>query len=181
MEEYFDLLDELGNELGEIKLRKEVHRDGDWHKSIHVWIINEKGDILLQRRSSNKDSSPNMLDISCTGHIAAGEDYLDAAIREIKEEVNIDINNTDLQFIATVKRTEQVTPEFIDNEYVNVYLLRTNLKIEEMEKQKEELDDLFYVSYKQFKKMVEEQNMEMLRYDEEFELLFKMLDSEFDY
>ena len=47
--EYFDILDENGNKTGKTKLRSEVHRDGDWHKAVHIWIINNKGDILLQR------------------------------------------------------------------------------------------------------------------------------------
>ena len=81
--EYFDILDENGNKTGKIKLRTEVHRDGDWHKAIHIWIINDKGDILLQRRSADKDSNPNMLDISCAGHLTAGDDSLNGAIREL--------------------------------------------------------------------------------------------------
>lgn len=54
--EYFDILDDNGNKTGKIKLRSEVHRDGDWHKAVHIWILNQSGDILLQRRSATKDS-----------------------------------------------------------------------------------------------------------------------------
>ena len=50
MEEYFDILDENGKKTGKTKLRKEVHKDGDWHKAVHVWIINDKNEILLQRK-----------------------------------------------------------------------------------------------------------------------------------
>lgn len=63
VKEYFDLLDENGNKTGNIKLRSEVHRDGDWHKAVHIWIINDEGEILLQRRCATKESYPNMLDI----------------------------------------------------------------------------------------------------------------------
>ena len=94
--EYFDLLDENGNKTGKIKLRAEVHRDGDWHKSVHRWIINNNGDILLQRRCATKDSNPNMLDISSTGHLSAGEYSLTGAIRELKEELNLDVNKEEL-------------------------------------------------------------------------------------
>jgi len=79
--EYFDLLDEKGNKTGKTKLRSEVHRDGDWHKAVHIWIINEQGDILLQRRSPNKDSDPNKLDISCAGHLTTGDDSITGALR----------------------------------------------------------------------------------------------------
>lgn len=62
--EYLDVLDEQGNLTGIKKPRKQVHMDGDWHRTIHVWIVNEKGEILLQRRCATKDSFPNMLDVS---------------------------------------------------------------------------------------------------------------------
>ena len=103
--EYFDILDENGNKTGKTKLRSEVHRDGDWHKAVHIWIINENGDILLQRRCATKDSNPNMLDISCAGHLTAGDESLTGAIRELKEELNLDVNKKDLQFIKTLKRS----------------------------------------------------------------------------
>ena len=47
--EYLDILDENGNLTGEKKLRTEVHRDGDWHKAVHVWILNSKNQLLLQK------------------------------------------------------------------------------------------------------------------------------------
>ena len=90
-EELFDILDENGNPTGKTKPRSEVHREGDWHKVVHIWMINEKGEVLLQRRCATKDSSPNMLDISSAGHLSAGDDSINGAIREIKEELATDI------------------------------------------------------------------------------------------
>jgi 8-oxo-dGTP diphosphatase len=111
--EYFDILDENGNKTGITKLRNEVHRDGDWHKAVHIWIINNKKEILLQRRCATKDSNPNMLDISCAGHLTAGDNSLDGAIRELKEELNLDVNKEDLEFIKTIKRSSKYSETFI--------------------------------------------------------------------
>lgn len=94
--EDFDLLDENGNKTGKTKLRTEVHRNGDWHKAVHIWIINNKGDVLLQRRCATKDSDSNMLDISSAGHLSVGDDSLTGAIRELKEELNLDVNKEEL-------------------------------------------------------------------------------------
>ena len=102
MKEYFKILDEKGNLTGEKKLRSEVHRDGDWHKAVHIWIINDKGEILLQRRCATKDSNPNMLDISCAGHLSSGDKSLDGALRELKEELNIEANADELHYIKTI-------------------------------------------------------------------------------
>ena len=175
--EYLDILDENGNKTGKIKLRNEVHRDGDWHKAVHIWIINNKGDILLQRRCASKDSHPNMLDISSAGHLQTGDDSLTGAVREIKEELNLDISPNELQFITTLKRKSNKS---INNEFDDLYILRTNKKIEEMQFQKEEISEIFFVPYKKFKDMVNNKHPDLLRKDDEFEILFKLLDIEFD-
>ena len=178
--EYFDILDENGNKTGKTKLRSEVHRDGDWHKAVHIWIINDKGDILLQRRCATKDSNPNMLDISCAGHLSAGDDSLGGAIRELKEELNLDVNPDELKLIKTLKRCSRYTPTFINNEFDDFYILRTNKTIDEMDYQKEEISEIFFVSYKEFKNMVRDRQPDLLRHDDEFEILFNLFDKEFD-
>lgn len=178
--EYFDVLDENGNKTGKTKLRSEVHRDGDWHKAVHIWIINNNGDILLQRRCPTKDSHPNMLDISSAGHLSAGDDSLTGAIRELKEELNLDVSPNELQFIKTLKRSSKYTETFINNEFDDLYILRTNKKIEEMQFQKEEISEIFFVPYKKFKDMVNNKQPDLLRHDDEFEILFKLFDDEFD-
>ena len=101
MVEFFDILDENGNKTGKTKARAEVHRDGDWHKAVHIWIANNKDEILLQKRSPNKDSYPNMWDISSAGHLTAGDDSISEAIREIKEELNAEISID--KFVTTVE------------------------------------------------------------------------------
>lgn len=175
--EYLDILDENGNKTGKTKLRNEVHHDGDWHKAVHIWIINNNGEILLQRRCASKDSHPNMLDISSAGHLQAGDDSLTGAVREIKEELNLDISPNELQFITTLKRKSNKS---INNEFDDLYILRINKKIEEMQFQKEEISEIFFVPYKKFKDMVNNKQPDLLRKDDEFEILFKLLDIEFD-
>ena len=91
--EYLDIRDKNGNPTGVIKERSLVHADGDLHGTSHVWIVkkNEKGsyDLLLQKRSENKDAFPGCYDISSAGHLPAGQDYLTSALRELEEELGI--------------------------------------------------------------------------------------------
>lgn len=178
--EYFDVLDENGNKIGKTKLRTEVHRDGDWHRAVHIWILNDKGDVLLQRRCPTKDSNPNMLDISCAGHLSAGDGSMDAAIRELKEELNLDIKPEELKFIKTLKRSSKYTEDFINNQFDDIYILRTNKTINDMKYQEEEISEIFFVSYKEFKEMIINKQPDLLMHDEEFEMLFSMFDKEFD-
>ena len=178
--EYFDVLDENGNKTGKIKLRSEVHRDGDWHQGVHIWIINDKGEILLQRRCATKDSNPNMLDISSAGHLTAGDESLSGAIRELKEELNLDVKPEELQFIKTLKRNSKYTSTFINNEFDDLYILRTTKSIDDMKYQEEEISEIFFVPYKEFKNMVENKREDLLRHEEEFKILFNLFDEEFD-
>ena len=54
-DERLDVLAEDGNFTGETKIPAEVHRDGDWHCTFHLWIVRERRYVLLQRRSGSKD------------------------------------------------------------------------------------------------------------------------------
>ena len=181
--EYFDILDENGNKTGEKKLRSEVHRDGDWHRAVHIWIVNNNGDVLLQRRSANKDSNPNMIDISSAGHLSAGDNSIDAACREIKEELSLDVKKEDLVFIKTIKSSTQYTETFINNEFDDLYVLRTNKKLEDMKYQEEEISEIMYVPYKKLKEMYYNHQPDLLRRheeDEDYIELFKIFDEVFD-
>ena len=55
------------------KIKQQAHEDGNFHRTAHVWIINDKNELLLQKRSASKKSHPNCWDISGAGHIRAGE------------------------------------------------------------------------------------------------------------
>lgn len=178
--EYFDILDENGNKTGKTKLRSDVHRDGDWHKAVHIWILNDNGDVLLQRRCATKDSNPNMLDISSAGHLSAGDDSLTGAIRELKEELNLDVKPEDLQFIKTLKRSSKYTETFINNEFDDLYILITDKSIEDMCYQESEISEIFFVTYKKFKEMVINKQPDLLRHDDEFEIIFNIFDEKFD-
>lgn len=179
-EEYFDILDENGNNTNRIKKRTEVHRDGDWHKAVHIWIINEHGEILLQRRAPDKDSDPNKLDISCAGHLTTGDDSTTGAIRELKEELDLEIKPHELNYITTLKRSPEHEDDFVDNEFDDVYLLRTNKKIEDLTYQREEISEILFVPYKKFKEMISKEQYDLVIYPDEYPILFNLLDDEFD-
>ncbi|KAL0447650.1 UNVERIFIED_CONTAM: Nudix hydrolase 3 [Sesamum latifolium] len=79
-EEYFDVLTKTGEKTGITKPRRDVHRDGDYHRAVHVWLFVESTqEVLLQRRSDCKDSWPGFWDISSAGHISAGDSSLVSA------------------------------------------------------------------------------------------------------
>lgn len=103
MSEWFDIVDENGHPTGEIVEREYAHRHGIRHRTAHLWLVRERDgrvQVLLQKRSANKDSHPGCYDISSAGHIPAGVDYRPSAIRELKEELGVDGQEKDLVFCA---------------------------------------------------------------------------------
>jgi len=87
--ELFDIVNEKDEVVGEAT-RGEVHKNPNLiHRVVHIWIINNRGEILIQQRSMTKDSAPGMWDISCGGHIQKGKDPEITAERELEEELNI--------------------------------------------------------------------------------------------
>ena len=90
--ERFDICNESGLPTGKTIDRESAHREGILHRTAHVWIARQNAGIwqvLLQKRSMNKDSFPGLYDTSSAGHIPAGEEPLDSAIRELAEELGI--------------------------------------------------------------------------------------------
>lgn len=120
--EYVDVLFENGQFSGERKERRVVHATGEWHLSIHIWVI--KGDeVLLQKRASSKESFPGLYDASVAGHVDSGESVIDAAIREAKEELSVPISDSQLIY-AGCRRLIIEHPErsFISREFNHIFV-----------------------------------------------------------
>jgi isopentenyldiphosphate isomerase len=81
----------VGRRTGKRKRRGDVHRDGDWHAALHVWVLTTapgRPEVVLQRRSAGKDTWPGRLDVAVGGHVRAGE-TLAETLRECEEELGL--------------------------------------------------------------------------------------------
>ena len=90
-EEWFDVVNDRDEAIGRAT-RREVHATGRWHRAVHVIVFDAAGRVFLQKRSMLKDLSPGLWDSSCSGHVDAGEDYDTAAVRELGEEIGVDVS-----------------------------------------------------------------------------------------
>jgi isopentenyldiphosphate isomerase len=87
--EKLEIVNGKGNVIG-LAERSELHQNpGLIHRVVHVLVFNKKGELLLQKRSRNKDVAPGKWDTSVGGHINPAEDVLAAAMREMEEELGI--------------------------------------------------------------------------------------------
>jgi isopentenyl-diphosphate delta-isomerase type 1 len=91
MAEIFDVVNEQDQIIGR-QPRHEVHRLGLMHRAVHVLVFNAQGQIFLQKRSLTKDRQPGLWDSSASGHVESGEDYDPCAVRELREEIGLQLN-----------------------------------------------------------------------------------------
>lgn len=88
-DEYLDVVDKHNRIIGRER-RQIVHRSGLWHRGVHIFLFNSSGQLLVQRRSCSADTYPGALDCSVSEHLTAGESYLEAAIRGLREELGLE-------------------------------------------------------------------------------------------
>ena len=92
--EIWDLYDEHGKLTGKDHIRGEKVPDGYFHLVVHVWIKNSKGEYLIAQRAADRPTFPLMWE--CVGgSVTKGENGLQGAVREVKEEVGIDLSPAD--------------------------------------------------------------------------------------
>ena len=151
MDELIDVLDAHGNYTGESIMKSEAHRNGVFHPSIHVWLYTKKGEILIQQRAKNKDTHPGLWDVSVAGHIGAGEDILKSAIREVQEEIGLDITSRELYKIGVFKYSCQHHKDLLDREFHHTFLCELKIPLTKLEMQETEVDDLKLISIPVFK------------------------------
>ena len=177
--EYLDICDSEGNLIGERKLKKEVHEQGLWHRSVHVWIVNSKKEVLIQKRSPLKDNHPNEWDISSAGHVSAGEDDITSAIRETEEEIGLKFNPEDFILIGIVKQMSK-REGYINNEINPVYVVKMDLDLDKIVKQEEEVSEVKFIAYKELKIIIEKKDPTFVQHSEEYKLLFDYLENKWN-
>lgn len=87
-------------------------QQGYANRAVHILVFNDQKQLFLQKRSMKKDLNKGLWDTSAAGHVDVGEDYRSSAIRETKEELGVDIEQT-LQFLFKLSPTQQLGMEFI--------------------------------------------------------------------
>ena len=92
-EEIFDVVNESDEIIGQSP-RSEVHRLGLKHRAVHVLVFNSDGEVFLQKRSMKKDCFPGVWDSSASGHLDRGESYDVCAVRELREELGLEVPQT---------------------------------------------------------------------------------------
>lgn len=115
--------------------RKIVHATGIWHRTSHIWIINNKGEILCQKRSLLKDKAPGLWEGFFGGHIPPNVTYLEHAVTELNEEIGLNVSDKDLKQAFIYKLDK-------GKEFVGVFILKWDGDERELKLEADEIDQV---------------------------------------
>jgi isopentenyldiphosphate isomerase len=163
--ELFDVYDKYRQKTGRSHERWKAMAEGEYHLVVHVCIINDRGQFLIQKRQPWKIGWPNMWDFSAAGSSVVGDTSIDAATRETKEELGIQLDINEAEILFTIS---------FDWGFDDIWLVRQNVDINELKLQDEEVADAKWVSKKEIKELV--QQGEFINYNY-FDTLFEMINS----
>lgn len=165
MKEIIDVVDNKGNVL--YKEDKDVaHKEGLLHKEIHLWIVNDNNEVILQKRAANKSLYPSTWDLSVGGHVGAGEDSVCAMIREAQEELGIDVDINNVRYLGKIN--ENLTDNGVNNNaLVDVFIAKDNTW--DITLQDEEVSDYAFVKFDDLFKLMETDKM--IPHTEEYKMI----------
>ena len=139
-DELIDIYDSDMNLLG-TAMKSQAYQEGLWHKVFHCWILD--GDkVWLQLRGKNKRIYPALLDVSAAEHIAAGETAKQAGIREIEEELGLEVREDELEKLFTYKMVRD-TEDMRLRLFNQTYVLKSRQPLSELKLQPAEVDGVF--------------------------------------
>lgn len=180
--ELFDERNPDGSCTGRVKERGVVHLEGALHATVHTWIVrpNDRSgfDLLLQKRSACKDSNPGCYDISSAGHVEAGCDYLESALREMQEELGIRALPGQLQEVGLRRcgfESEFYGRPFRDNELSMIYLYREAVDVDRLSLQESEVSEVIWMDYTECRARVENHTMKHCIYMDELDMIGRAL------
>ncbi|NIJ46499.1 isopentenyldiphosphate isomerase [Wenyingzhuangia heitensis] len=146
MDELIDIVNLMGQPTGNACMKSFAHQNGILHASVHIWFYHQNGKILIQKRNKKKEIYPNLWDVSVAGHVASEENFLDGAIREIKEEVDLTVIKDQLIYKGIWEEKHAHSNGLIDHEIHHIYLTELKTNLTDLTPQPEEVSDLKLVT-----------------------------------
>ncbi len=143
-------VDELNNPVNP-EPRKLAHSQGMWHRTSQIWIVNDTQQVLCQRRSLLKDTNPGKWEAIFGGHLAPGQEYIDCAIIELREELGMAVTKENLDFLFINKREK-------DREFQGIFRINWNGASSDLQLEKEEVEEVKWISIKDLLKTFKEKD-----------------------
>lgn len=144
--EFMDVYNEKRERINKIILRKDRDKlnENEFTITVHCWIINSKNEILLTQRSMSVSRGGMWEDTH--GGLKASETSIDGIKRELKEELGIIASDYELTLVKTLER---------DKVFRDIYIMKKDIPIEEINFDDGEVINAKYVSIEEFKTIIE--------------------------
>ncbi len=155
MDELIDIVDAFGKPTGQSALKSEIHKQGFYHNTAHIWFFTKKGDILLAQRAESKTICPLLWDVSVAGHVDAGETIKSAAIRETQEEIDLAITEQELIKIGVFPCFQSYDNGITDNEFHHTFIVELKQDLNSLTPQPHEVEALKLVNTEEFIALLE--------------------------
>ena len=174
MEEMIDVYNEkTGEKTGEIISKSLAHKNGIWHSSIHLLIVNnDRTKTLMQKRCAEKDLYPNTWDIAVGGHISAGETPEKTVKRELEEELGLDPNDYKIEYLTKTKES-LLNNGVNSNEFVFVFIIYNDININDITLQKEEVSEAKWLTKDELNNLISDKKV--IPHIEEYKILNDVL------
>lgn len=153
--EIWDILDSNGNLTGKTIKKGEAIPEGYYHLGADIWIINSENKILIQKRSPQKNLSPNVWAMT-GGSVIKGETSRETIERETMEELGIKLNVEKAQLLKRFKT---------GNVWLDTYFIKQDIDIEKIRIQEDEVCDVKWSTYDEIEKIFQDGNFIKNRWD----------------
>jgi len=174
---YLDIIDAEGVVTDKKELASIVHQKGLLHKTVHVWILNKKKELLIQKRSKVKWAYPELWEPFVGGHLSSGEDSIAGARAHVLEEVNLEVGPRDCVFLFSANHpSDNPHPNsIVDNEIHDVYLLVKDFNISQLKYSKDEISELKLITLEDFEELLSTEDKTITPHPEYYPMILDHL------
>lgn len=159
--EYWDIYDKDRNFTGKKKGKYEKWNEGEYHLAVEGWIINSKKQILVQQRSDKCEILPGVWALT-TGRVISGETTRQGCVRELKEELGIEVKEDECELVSTYFKNRL-------GMIWDIYFVRKDIELDKITLQEEEVARVKLVNTDEFRQMLSDKVM--YEYEEIYDLL----------
>lgn len=156
--ELTDVLNENGVFTGRVESRKDVHRQGLWHRAIIVTLVNDDNKVLIQKRAKTKEKFPGLWDLSVAGHVPFGQDSVSCAAAEVMEEIGAmlpkKVKVQDFRFMVCFRNQLPLSDTFIENQFYDFFIYNVgDLDIHSLQMQTDEVEEIKWATAFEIKQL----------------------------
>ena len=141
----YEVLDTEGHKTGQIADRKTIHSQQLWHETVNVWVINNKGELLMQLRAPGVELAPSVWDVTVGTHLRPGEDPVNAAQRALKTAFDLEPAPEELKHLFNLQSANPLPENRVHNVFEHVFLLQATPDISQLSYDKEKIAELAWV------------------------------------